>query len=55
MNWKVPSLPILLKRPAVPPVHIELPICKLQYLSYNIKKDMKETVEPNNPHNRIWN
>ena len=55
MNRQIPSLPVLLERPTIPPVHIKLPISKPHKFGNNIKKEMKKTIKASNPHDSIGN
>ena len=53
VNGQIPSLPVLLERPTIPPVHIELSVGKPHKFGNNIKKEMKKAIESSDPHDSI--
>ena len=53
VNGQIPSLPVLLERPTIPPVHIKLSVGKPHKFSNNIKKEMKKAIKSSDPHDCI--
>lgn len=53
VNRQVPRLPVFLKRPTIPPVHVKLPVCELQQLSNDVQENVEKAVKPGDPHYRV--
>jgi hypothetical protein len=55
MHRQIPSFPVLLHIPTVPPILIEISISKPNDFGHDVEEEMEEHIETHDPSDCVWN